>query len=157
MRLSASLAKSSTQPNTRRRSTTSWTLKSRRRQWKKQFQLLPAVASAPVAVDAPVAAAPLAGGAAALAYEPVKAVDTLRVTIAQKLKKAVDEVPLYKTAKVLVGGKSTLQTEILGDLQAEFTSVPKKGEELPVDELGSPLSIGYSGSLGKTALAWPRA
>jgi fatty acid synthase subunit alpha len=46
-------------------------------------------------------------------------------------------------------GKSTLQNEILGDLQLEFTSAPKKGEELPLDELGSALQTGFSGTLGK--------
>lgn len=81
--------------------------------------------------------------------EPLKAVDTLRVIIAQKLKKPVSEVPLGKSIKDLVGGKSTLQNEILGDLQGEFSSAPEKGEELPLSELGAALSQGYSGSLGK--------
>jgi fatty acid synthase subunit alpha len=101
---------------------------------------------APVAVAAP---APSAGPAAAIADEPLKAVDTLHVIIAQKLKKKVEEVPLSKTIKDLVGGKSTLQNEILGDLNLEFTAAPEKGEELPLDELGSSLGSGYSGQLGK--------
>jgi len=110
----------------------------------------PAAAAAPVAA-APVAAAPAAsaGPAASVADEPLKAVDTLRVIIAQKLKKPVGEVPLGKSIKDLVGGKSTLQNEILGDLQGEFSSAPEKGEELPLSELGAALSQGYSGSLGK--------
>jgi Fatty acid synthase subunit alpha Acyl carrier domain len=37
-------------------------------------------------------------------------------------------VPLSKSIKDLVRGKSTLQNEILGDLQMEFTSAPEKGE-----------------------------
>jgi fatty acid synthase subunit alpha len=37
----------------------------------------------------------------------------------------------------------------LGDLQAEFGSAPEKGEELPLDELGGALNVGYSGQLGK--------
>ncbi|KAG8968299.1 3-oxoacyl-[acyl-carrier-protein] synthase [Tulasnella sp. 419] len=106
------------------------------------------VAAAPVPVAAPVAA-PSGGSAAAIADEPLRAVDTLRIIIAQKLKKKVEEVPLSKTIKDLVGGKSTLQNEILGDLQAEFATAPEKGEELPLDELGSALSAGYSGALGK--------
>jgi fatty acid synthase subunit alpha, fungi type len=40
----------------------------------------------------------------------------LNVIVAQKLKKKVEEVPLSKSIKDLVGGKSTLQNEILGDL-----------------------------------------
>lgn len=43
----------------------------------------------------------------------------------------------------------TLQNKILGDLNLEFTTVPEKGEELPLDELGSSLGSGYSGQLGK--------
>ena len=112
----------------------------------------PSTSSAPTSAPTVVAvAAPVApsGGAAAIPDEPIKAVDTLRVIIAQKLKKKVDEVPLSKTIKDLVGGKSTLQNEILGDLQAEFASAPEKGEELPLDELGSALSVGYAGTLGK--------
>ncbi|CUA68512.1 fatty acid synthase subunit beta, fungi type [Rhizoctonia solani] len=111
---------------------------------------------APVATRPPVAApvaappAPPAGAAAAsIPDEPLKAVDTLRVIIAQKLKKKVDEIPISKAIKDLVGGKSTLQNEILGDLQLEFSSAPEKGEELPLDELGAALSVGYTGALGK--------
>ncbi|GAA5878476.1 hypothetical protein JCM8547_005957 [Rhodosporidiobolus lusitaniae] len=111
-------------------------------------------APAPKAAPAPVAAAPpppppSAGPAAAVADEPLKAVDTLRIIIAQKLKKPVAEVPLTKTIKDLVGGKSTLQNEILGDLQGEFASAPEKGEEMPLAELGAALQQGYSGKLGK--------
>lgn len=106
--------------------------------------------AAPVQVAAPVAApAASAGPASSIPDEPLKAVDTLRVIIAQKLKKGVDEVPLSKTIKDLVGGKSTLQNEILGDLQLEFSSAPEKGEELPLEELGSALQSGYPGTLGK--------
>ncbi|GAA5926751.1 trifunctional fatty acid synthase subunit FAS2 [Sporobolomyces koalae] len=117
----------------------------------------PAAAAAPTpaprAAPAPVAAAPpppaAAGPAASVADEPLKAVDTLRIIIAQKLKKPVSEVPLTKTIKELVGGKSTLQNEILGDLQGEFASAPEKGEEMPLAELGAALQAGYSGKLGK--------
>ena len=60
------------------------------------------------------------------------------------MKKKVDEVPLSKSIKELVGGKSTLRIEILGDLQLEFPSAPEKGEELPLQELGSALGAGFS-------------
>ncbi|RDB25744.1 Fatty acid synthase subunit alpha [Hypsizygus marmoreus] len=105
---------------------------------------VPAVQAAPVAV----AAAP-SGPVASIEDVPVKAVDILSVIVAQKLKKRVDEIPLGKSIKDLVGGKSTLQNEILGDLQQEFASAPEKGEELPLEELGSALSSGFNGSLGK--------
>ena len=109
----------------------------------------PAPASA---APTPTAAAPAAAPAAAAASiedAPLKATDVLVAIIAQKLKKRVDEVPLSKSIKDLVGGKSTMQNEILGDLQLEFSSAPEKGEELPLEELGSALGTGFSGSLGK--------
>jgi len=112
-----------------------------------------AAAAAPVAVIAPVAAsAPSAGPAASVEDVPPKAVDTVRVIVAQKLKKTASEVPLSKSLKELSGGKSTLQNEILGDLQVEFASAPEKAEDLPLDELGAALGVGYAG-LGKHAMA----
>ncbi|KAF4614083.1 hypothetical protein D9613_007929 [Agrocybe pediades] len=105
-------------------------------------------AAAPVAVAAAPVAAP-SGPVASIEDVPIKATDILLVVIAQKLKKKVDEIPLSKTIKDLVGGKSTLQNEILGDLQQEFSSAPEKGEELPLEELGAALGSGFNGSLGK--------
>lgn len=107
------------------------------------------VAATPVA--APVAA-PSGGAAAAVEDAPPKAVDTVRIIVAQKLKKQASEIPLSKSLKELSGGKSTLQNEILGDLQVEFASAPDKSEDLPLDELGAALSVGYS-ALGKHAMA----
>jgi len=106
--------------------------------------------SAPVAPSAPAPPPAVPSGPiASIEDVPIKAMDILTVIVAQKLKKRVDEVPLGKSIKDLVGGKSTLQNEILGDLQQEFTSAPEKGEELPLEELGSTLNSGFSGSLGK--------
>ena len=110
----------------------------------------PAASSAPAAVAAPVAAS--AGPAAAVEDAPPKAVDTVRIIVAQKLKKSASEIPLAKSLKELSGGKSTLQNEILGDLQVEFISAPEKAEDLPLDELGASLGVGYA-ALGKHAMA----
>ena len=107
--------------------------------------IVPVLVSTP-AIPIPVAAT---GPAAAIEDAPIKAVDILLTIVAQKLKKKVDEIPLSKSIKDLVGGKSTLQNEILGDLQMEFSAAPEKGEELPLDELGASLGSGFSGSLGK--------
>lgn len=109
-----------------------------------------AAVSAPV-VQAVVAAPSAAGPAASIPDEPLKATDTLRIIIAQKLKKSIAEIALTKSIKDLVGGKSTLQNEIIGDLQAEFGAPPEKGEELPLSELGAALgtSSGYNCSMGK--------
>ncbi|KAG8213088.1 hypothetical protein J3R82DRAFT_11484 [Butyriboletus roseoflavus] len=107
------------------------------------------VPSVPIPAPAPAAVAAPTESAAAIEDVPLKAADILLYIIAQKLKKRIDEVPLTKSIKDLVGGKSTLQNEILGDLQLEFTSAPEKGEELPLEELGSALGVGHSGTLGK--------
>ena len=107
-----------------------------------------AAPAAAVAPAAPVAAAPAASGpVASIEDAPITSSEILLVIVAQKLKKRVDEIPLSKTIKDLVGGKSTLQNEILGDLQQEFASAPEKGEELPLEELAAGLPS--TGSLGK--------
>ena len=61
----------------------------------------------------------------------------------------MDEIPLSKSIKDLVGRKSTLQNEILSDLQQEFALAPEKDEELPLEELSSALGSSFSGALGK--------
>ena len=110
----------------------------------------PTAPASPVAIQTPVVAAPAPAAIAAnIEDAPVKSLEILTVIIAQKLKKPANEVPLSKSIKDLVGGKSTLQNEILGDLGQEFSSAPEKGEELPLEELGAALGVGFSGSLGK--------
>ncbi|KAI0243885.1 fatty acid synthase alpha subunit Lsd1, partial [Massospora cicadina] len=112
-------------------------------------------AAEPVAAPAPVAAAPVAapvarGPAQTIQDVPLKASTVLHVIIAQKLKKELGQVPMSKTIKDVVGGKSTLQNEILGDLQKEFGSnVPEKPEETPLDELGAAIAPSFGGALGK--------
>ena len=106
------------------------------------------VAAAAAPVLAAVSAAP-SGPAATITDELLKTVETLRAIIAQKLKKPLEDISLSKSIKDLLGGKSTLQNEILGDLQLEFSSAPEKAEELPLEELGSSMQSGYSGTLGK--------
>ncbi|KAI8872143.1 fatty acid synthase [Ramicandelaber brevisporus] len=109
-----------------------------------------AAPAAPAPAAAAAAPAPSAGPAAAVADAPVKAGDVLHVLVAQKLKKTLAEVPTSKAIKDLVGGKSTLQNEILGDMQKEFGNVvAEKAEEMPLDELASVLAASHSGSLGK--------
>ncbi|KXX77518.1 Fatty acid synthase subunit alpha [Madurella mycetomatis] len=112
-----------------------------------------APAAAPAAA-APAAAAPpppSAGPAAQVPDAPVQAVDIVRSLVAQKLKKPLQDVPLSKAIKDLVGGKSTLQNEILGDLGKEFGSTPEKPEDTPLDELGAAMQATFDGNLGKTS------
>lgn len=54
---------------------------------------------------------------------------------------------MSKSIKDLVGGKSTLQNELLVDLQLDFTSAPEKGEELLLEELGSALDVVFANGL----------
>ena len=103
-------------------------------------------ASVVVAAPAPVAAA---GPAASIEDVPIRAADILASIVSQKLKKQLSEIPMSKSIKDLSNGKSTLQNEIMGDLQGEFSSAPDKGEELPLEELGAALGSGHSGNLGK--------
>ncbi|KKA31122.1 hypothetical protein TD95_000604 [Thielaviopsis punctulata] len=108
-------------------------------------------AAAAAAAAAPVAAAPVpsAGPAAQVPDAPVQALEIVRALIAQKLKKPLQDVPLTKAIKDLVGGKSTLQNEILGDLGKEFGSTPEKPEDTPIDELGAAMQATFNGQLGK--------
>eukprot|EP00842_Homolaphlyctis_polyrhiza_P001892 jgi/Hompol1/2703/HPOL_006136-RA len=122
----------------------------------KSISLASAPVAAPVAVAAPVvvaAPAPVAAAATGpVADVPVPAKDVLFVLIAHKLKKPIAEIAPTKTIKDLVGGKSTLQNEILGDLGAEFGNVlAEKSEELPLGEVATALQASHSGSLGKTS------
>jgi fatty acid synthase subunit alpha, fungi type len=76
------------------------------------------------------------------------------VIVAYKLKKPLSELPPSKSIKDLVGGKSALQNEILGDLANEFGNVlGDKAEDLTLGEVGSSIQSTYSGALGKTSLS----
>ncbi|CRG88720.1 fatty acid synthase subunit alpha, fungi type [Talaromyces islandicus] len=102
------------------------------------------------AAAAPAAAAPASAGPAAMVEDaPVTALDIVRTLVAQKLKKTLTEIPINKAIKDLVGGKSTLQNEILGDLGKEFGSTPEKPEDTPLDELGASMQATFNGQLGK--------
>jgi fatty acid synthase subunit alpha len=103
-------------------------------------------AAAPAPVAAPAASA---GPAAQVPDAPVTATDVVRALVAQKLKKPLLDIPLSKAIKDLVGGKSTLQNEILGDLGKEFGSTPEKPEDTPLDELGASMQATFNGQLGK--------
>ncbi|KAG6893584.1 hypothetical protein C0992_009428 [Termitomyces sp. T32_za158] len=119
--------------------------------------LITAAAPAPVA-----AAAPVSGPVASIEDVPIKALEILTVVVAQKLKKRVDEIPLSKSIKDLVGGKSTLQNEILGDLQQEFASASERvknflSKSLPNGlisrVIGGKMPGGFNVSAMKTHLA----
>ncbi|SCU93162.1 LANO_0E03158g1_1 [Lachancea nothofagi CBS 11611] len=108
----------------------------------------PAAAPAAAAAAAAPAAAP-SGPVAEIPDEAVKAGLLLHVLVAHKLKKSLDQIPLAKTIKDLVGGKSTVQNEILGDLGKEFGNTPEKPEETPLEELAESFQDTFNGQLGK--------
>ena len=108
-----------------------------------------APAPPPPSTVTPVAQAAPSGPAADVPDEPTKAVDILHALVAHKLKKSLEEIPLSKSIKELVGGKSTMQNEIVGDLQKEFGSTPEKPEDSTLEELGTTLQPMHDGNLGK--------
>lgn len=110
-----------------------------------------APAAAPAAPPAAPAAPAGAGPAASIPDEPVKASLLLQALVAQKLKKSLDAIPMSKAIKDLVGGKSTVQNEILGDLGKEFGSTPEKPEDTPLEELAEQFQDNFNGQLGKTS------
>ncbi|PUU74709.1 hypothetical protein B9Z19DRAFT_1103326 [Tuber borchii] len=114
------------------------------------------VLSTPSATAAAAGAAPPAivppastGQATAVADELVQAVDILRSLIAEKLKKPLSEIPLLKAIKDLVNGKSTLENEVLGDVQKEFGNTPGEPDGTPLYELGAAMQTTFNRQLGK--------
>lgn len=72
---------------------------------------------------------------------PMEAAELLQIIVCTKMKKPAAQVPLAKTLKELSGGKSTLQNELMADLQKEFggAAVPERAEETSLQELASAL------------------
>ncbi|KAF2181848.1 hypothetical protein K469DRAFT_638059 [Zopfia rhizophila CBS 207.26] len=96
----------------------------------------------PTSSPAPVQAGPIED-------EPVSAAGVIRTIVAIALKKSAKDVAFDNSVKGLSGGRSTLQNEITGDLDAEFGSAPDGAEELPLSDLASILQKSFSGQLGK--------
>ncbi|KAI1428071.1 putative fatty acid synthase alpha subunit FasA [Xylaria sp. FL1777] len=101
----------------------------------------------PVAVPPP-ALAPTASAIIDAALTPT---DIVIALVAQKLRRAFDEVPLGESIQALSNGKSTLQNELLGDLGAEFGDMPDGSEGTSLELLGGKLASGFSGKLGKSS------
>ncbi|KAJ2832566.1 fatty acid synthase alpha subunit Lsd1, partial [Coemansia furcata] len=89
------------------------------------------------------------GSAAPLVDAPLQALDVVHALVAHKLKRPLADITTAKSIKSLVGGKSTLQNEIVGDLHKEFGSkIPDKAEDLSLQDLAAALGA-FGGSLGK--------
>ena len=84
----------------------------------------------------------------------VTTTDIVRAMIASKLKISLEKVSKDSSIQRLVGGKSALQNEIVGDLSAEFEcDIPEDGASMSVQELGTKLeqdSKIFKGRLGKS-------
>ncbi|KAH8693925.1 fatty acid synthase alpha subunit [Talaromyces proteolyticus] len=77
--------------------------------------------------------------------------EVLFVLLSKGLKISVGQVTGSKSLKALTGGRSTLENEIVGDLGAEFGSLPDRAEDMPVTELADTLQGVFQGQLGKKA------
>ncbi|KAJ2076549.1 fatty acid synthase alpha subunit Lsd1, partial [Coemansia sp. RSA 988] len=78
-----------------------------------------------------------------IADASLQALEVVQAIVAFKMKKALDDTPAQQNIKALAAGKSTLQNEVIGNLQKEFGSrVPDKPELLSLQELA--VAIGTS-------------
>ncbi|KAK8093877.1 fatty acid synthase alpha subunit FasA [Apiospora hydei] len=109
--------------------------------------------AAPVKVpDAPpVAIVPVPTAPGTIVDKDLSPTDIILTLVAQKLRRAFDEVPVGDTIQGLSGGKSTLQNELIGDLAAEFGDLPDGSESTAIATLGEKLSSGFSGKLGASS------
>eukprot|EP00004_Rigifila_ramosa_P027693 TRINITY_DN910_c0_g1_i1.p1 TRINITY_DN910_c0_g1~~TRINITY_DN910_c0_g1_i1.p1 ORF type:complete len:2842 (-),score=503.53 TRINITY_DN910_c0_g1_i1:4431-12935(-) len=97
-------------------------------------------APAPMA-SAPVAAS--AGPAASVPDTPVQPLEFMRMLVATKLKKPLTSVEPSATIKSVVGGKSALQNELVGELAKEFGTEPEGAAEVPLEQAASKFSGNY--------------
>ncbi len=80
---------------------------------------------------------------------PLKAEEIVHILVAQKTRRPGTDIPMKKSIKEISAGKSTLQNELIGDLQKEFGSIPERAEELPIHELGMNIErSGFGGMPG---------
>ncbi|KAJ2465117.1 fatty acid synthase alpha subunit Lsd1, partial [Coemansia sp. RSA 2337] len=117
--------------------------------------VLPAESEQPTLPATAVVVEPIAptvqssGTTTPLVDVPLLALDVVHATVAHKLKRSLADVSTAKSIKSLVGGKSTLQNEIVGDLHKEFGSkVPDKADDLSLQDLATAIGT-FGGNLGK--------
>lgn len=80
---------------------------------------------------------------------PVSAQDVVRCLVARKLNQRFEEISTAKSIKDLTGGKSTLQNELVGILEAEFSALPSSPEDLAISELAEGIQQSFLATLGK--------
>ncbi|KAJ5345807.1 hypothetical protein N7452_003811 [Penicillium brevicompactum] len=83
----------------------------------------------------------------------VQARDIIFAIVGRALKRAASEIDGSKSIKALAEGRSTLENEIIGDLHAEFGTLPERAEDLPLGQVGPEVQSSHKGSLGKVTTA----
>ena len=94
--------------------------------------------AAPSAAPAPVAAP--SGLVASVEDVPIKPVDVLAVMVAQKLKKTVNEVPLSKSIKDLVGASLPFRTRFSVTCSSSSHPLRRRARSCPLRNLVRPCS-----------------
>jgi len=87
--------------------------------------------------------------ATAIPDEPLDSTDIILMIICTKLKKSLSDIPLTSTIKELAQGRSTMQNEIIGDLEKELGQLPDSPEDIPLVDLGSLVPSEAGKVLGK--------
>ncbi|EKG16124.1 Beta-ketoacyl synthase [Macrophomina phaseolina MS6] len=81
---------------------------------------------------------------------PVTAAAVVTSLVAVKLKKAYSEINTSHSIKRLGEGRSTIENELVGDLDVEFAGrLPEGAGQLPIRDICEKLQTGYRGTLGK--------
>ncbi|KAI7825086.1 acyl transferase domain-containing protein [Kickxella alabastrina] len=114
---------------------------------------VPPAAPAPVPATAeeaqPASTEARADNTAAVAEVPLNALEVVHAIVAHKIKRKLEDVSVKRSIKELVGGKSTLQNEIIGDLHNEFNGkVPDKVEDIPLSDVAAAIGVLSGAQLG---------
>ncbi|OJJ67870.1 hypothetical protein ASPBRDRAFT_185551 [Aspergillus brasiliensis CBS 101740] len=83
--------------------------------------------------------------------EAVKAQHIVTTIVSKALKKTPSDLDWTKSIKALAGGRSTLENEVVGDLHAEFGSLPDRVEDVPLAEVWQAIQASHNGVLGKVS------
>ncbi|OQD61360.1 hypothetical protein PENPOL_c017G03948 [Penicillium polonicum] len=110
------------------------------------------VAALPIEPVAPPPAAVEIAAQPSIPDAPVPAQAIVVAIISQKLDRALGKDDLRKSVKQLCGGRSTMENEITGELEAEFGSVPEHVESIELQAVCDQLqaSPAFSGQLRRT-------
>ncbi|EGD92086.1 uncharacterized protein TERG_08301 [Trichophyton rubrum CBS 118892] len=106
-----------------------------------------------LAVDEGILSASCINFASDIDDRPIEAREILIAIVSKALKKPAPDIDVSKSLKLLAGGRSTLENEIVGDLSTEFGLLPDHVEDIPLTELWNTVQLNYKGTLGKISTA----